>query len=469
VRHLRLFLANLGHTTPLFPIVTPPLGILYLAAYLRTKFDLDIQLVNQRIDNCSSEELARRAIAFRADIVGLCALTPSAHFVGPVTKAVREGLPAALMVLGGPHPSAFRERALDGTEADAAIVGEGEWAFERLIEARFGGGHLSDVPGLIWRGADGRVIRNPGFVPIIADVDSLPFPAYDLIDLSAYWRQQSAPPIPGRRYISLLSSRGCPSQCSYCHTIFGKRFRAHSPERMVEEIAHVTRAYGIRDVEFQDDVFTHDPDRVFAFADLLRTKGISLRIALPNGVRGDTLTVEVIDALKASGLYYWSLALESGSPRIQQWIGKRLDIPKFLDAVEASVARRIFTNAFCMLGFPTETEDEMRQTIRVACDAAFHTGSFFSVTPYPNTLLYEQVKASHPDRLAGLDYVNRDLSRMHVNLSEVPDDRFYRLQRSANRLFFLRPGRLIRILRDHPNPFALARYAPILLNRIGLP
>jgi len=267
----------------------------------------------------------------------------------------------------------------------------------------------------------------------------------------------------------LLSSRGCPNQCSYCHTIFGKQFRAHSPERMVEEIAHFTRTYGIRDVEFQDDIFTHDPDRVFAFADLLRKKGLAIRMALPNGVRGDMLTTDVIDALKASGLYYWSLALESGSPRIQTLIGKRLDIPRFLKAVETAVARRIFTNGFSMLGFPTETEDEMRQTIRVACDAAFHTGSFFTVTPYPNTLLYDQVTVSNPERLANIDYVNRDFSRMRVNLSDVPDELFYRLQRTANRRFFLNPRRLARILRDYPNPFALARYVPILLDRIRKP
>ena len=156
MKKMRMFLANIGRRRPLFPMVTPPMGIMYLAAYLRTKFDLDIKLVNQRESHCTNEELARQAIDFGADIVGFGSLTPSGHGFAPLTRMVREGLPSALIVLGGPHVSSFRAKVMADTDANAAVTEEGELAFEQVIRTYFDGGDLGQIPGLIWRTRTGR-------------------------------------------------------------------------------------------------------------------------------------------------------------------------------------------------------------------------------------------------------------------------------------------------------------------------
>ena len=180
-----------------------------------------------------------------------------------------------------------------------------------------------------WRTDSGEVTVNPGSAPIVEDLDSLPMPAYDLIDLPRYWHVQSIAPIPRRRYVSMVTSRGCPYGCMWCHNIFGRGFRAHSPERVVEEISEYTKRYTINDIEFLDDCFNLKRKRVIDVADLLRKKDIRIKIAFPNGVRADLFDEETMDALAESGMYFCSFALESASPRIQKLTRKNMNLEKF--------------------------------------------------------------------------------------------------------------------------------------------
>jgi len=350
-------------------------------------------------------------------------------------------------------------------DADAAVMGEGELTLEEVMKAHFDGGDFGGIPGLIWRAKDGTVIRNPGQMPLIEDLDALPMPAYDLLDLTKYWRLQSMPPVARRHYISLVSSRGCPYQCMWCHKIFGKRFRGHSAERIVDEIQYFTRKYGIDDVEFLDDIFNMDRERVIEVADEVHRRNLHLRLALPNAVRTDILTDEVVSALASMNLYWCSFALETGSPRLQEYTGKRLNIPKFLSGVELCVKKRIFANGFAMLGFPTETEEEMQMTIETMAHSRLHTASFFTVTPFPNTRLYQIVKERFPERLDKIHYGDTNFAMARVNLSDVPDEVLFGYQRKANRQFFLNPRRILRIVRDYPQPYMLPYYLPIFLER----
>lgn len=464
-RPLRLFLANLARRTTTYPLTTPPMGILYLAAYLRTKFDLKIKLINQKVENYTTQELAAEAAKFEPDVVGLTVMTPAAHQLPELTRTIRQALPKALVLLGGPHTSAYQKKVFDQADIDAAVEGEGELAFEAILNAYLDNGDFSKIPGLMWRTPDGTVERNPGHMPLIQDLDTLPMPAYDLIDVPAYWKLQSMPPVARRKYISLVSSRGCPYQCMWCHKIFGKAFRGHSAERIVDEIEHFTKTYRIDDVEFLDDIYNMDRQRVIDVAEEIHKRNLKVRTALPNAVRTDILTEEVVDALASMNLYWCSFALETGSPRLQAYTGKRLNIPKFLEGVAMCEKKGIFTNGFAMLGFPTEVESEMRLTIDTMVNSRLHTASFFTVTPFPNTRLYQLVAERCPERLEPIKYSDTNFATIRVNLSDEPDDVLFAYQRKANREFFLRANRMFRIIRDYPQPLLLPYYLPIFLQR----
>jgi radical SAM superfamily enzyme YgiQ (UPF0313 family) len=438
------------------------MGILCLAAYLRSRPDLnlDLLLMDQRIENASVESVVRRAADFGADVVGLSVMTPFASLLRPLTQGLRAALPDAFIVVGGPHVSAFEEEALAGNVADAAVSGEGESALEQALRARQEGADLTNIPGLLWRNGEGVVTRNPGSIPLIEKLDELPFPAYDLLDVRKYWAVPPMMQLPPHKYLSLFSSRGCPCRCMYCHRVFGKRFRACSPERLVAEIEHYAKVFGVTEIEFLDDIFNLDPKRVFGVCDLIAKRNLKLRINFPNAMRTDALTEEVIDALVGAGLYHSAFALESGSPRMQQFMGKHLNIDKFLQGVQWATDRGVFAHGFTMLGFPTETEEDMQATLDVACNSRLHTATFFTVIPFPNTELHGYVARNAPDRLKGINYDDSEYTGSRINLSEVPDEVLFGYQRAGWRRFYLNPARIARIVRDYPNPWYLPRYMP---------
>jgi len=151
---------------------------------------------------------------------------------------------------------------------------------------------------------------------------------------------------------------------------------------------------------------------------------------------------------------------------MQQFMGKHLDIDKFLRAVRWATDRGVFAHGFTMLGFPTETEEEMQATLDVACNSRLHGAGFFSVIPYPDTELYAYVAKHVPDKLKKLDWDDMEFVGSRINLSEVADEVLFRYKRAGFRRFYLNPARLARIARDYPNPWFLPYYIPMYLNRV---
>ncbi len=466
MKRIRLFLANIGVRTRTYPLVVPPLGLLSIAAHVRAKLPVDIMVVNQRLDNLTSLELVRLAVDFGADVVGFSSFTTAAHALPLLAEQTRAALPKALILLGGPHAAAVRGAVLEATCADAVVPGEGEVATEMILQAWAGGGRdFGGIPGIAWRNDLGELVQNPGTPPLVENLDDIPMPAYDLIDLPRYWKVQSSAPVYRRRYAPLVTSRGCPYHCIWCHKIFGKTIRMLSPGRVVEELARLQKTYGISDFEFCDDNFNFRPKRVLEICELLKKSGVKTRMAFPNGLRADLLSGEVIDAMVDAGMYQCSLALETGSPRLQKFTAKVMDIPKLLAHAEYITSKRVYTNLFCMMGFPTETEEEIRETINIACNSAFHTASFYTVTPFPGTALYDIVQRDHPEKIANMRYDDMDFSGMRVNLTDLPDARLFYYQRLALRRFYMNPLRITRLIRCHPQPWLLPAYVPIFLYR----
>jgi anaerobic magnesium-protoporphyrin IX monomethyl ester cyclase len=460
MKRLRVLLVNLGRDH--VKLTSPPVGIMSLAAHVRSRLPVDFELLDQRLEDMSYEEVAQHAIRSNADAVGFSYLTAASGAIGRITGMVREAAPEKFLMLGGPHPSAVEEQALVGTSADIAVVGEGELSMEQICARLLAGSGMEDVPGLVRRGEDGEVVRNPGCTPEVEDLDTLPFLAYDLLPVERYWTRihHSLVP-PPRKYLVLFTSRGCPYRCTYCHHVFGKSFRGQSAERIVSEMEHLQRTYGVEEIDVLEDIFNLDRARVVDFGQEVTKRNLKLKFTIASGVRTDLITEETAEALIAGGLRMCAFALESGSPRIQKVMKKNLNIPKFLRGVELIARRGVFSYGFNMFGFPTETASDMQMTIDTASNSWLHAAVFFKATPYPNTEFYNAAMEMVPERMALLDYDSHDfISQPVINLSDEPDEVLLQYTRKAVRSFYGRPGRLYRLMRDYPKRARLFGYIP---------
>jgi len=465
MRPLKIFLASLGFRKTVLGTI-PPLGIMYLAAYLRTKFKTEIHIINQKLDNMPDAELVKQAREFGADVIGLSMLTTNAYSLPFITTSLKAAMPQSFIVIGGPHVSAFGAESLEGNFADVAVPYEGELALEAIINAHFNGGNMADVPGIFRREKEG-IVSNPGMTRFVEDIDSLPFPAYDLINMKSYWRTPVMNISMRKNYMSLFSSRGCPFKCIYCHRIFGDRLRLHSAQRVIEEMRFYIKNYGADCFEFEDDIFNHDKKRLFEICELISRLESKKGLSFPNGLRVDELNEGSIDALADAGMYYCSCPLESGSPRIQKLIEKNLNIPKYLKNVKYTASKKIFTLGFVMMGFPTETEEDVKQTIETACSSKLHAASFWTLIPFPKTKVYDVVRKNNPEKLKNFNYNDNEFPYIQFNFSAMHDEKLFHYQRKAHRDFYMNPGRIFHLMRDFPQVQRLPLYIPEFFKRLS--
>jgi len=430
-------------------LVSPPLGILQLAAYVKQQRGDDVRVLDLRpyiLKHREQEALRRAMEELKPDVVGLSVLTHEHTAAHATAWQVRMAQPEVTILMGGPHPSMYPKRSLLDRNIDYIVCGEGELTTVALLDSLEAGGDPTDLPGVGGR-REGMPVIGParGLIP---DLDLLPMPDWAQYDPHLYTDidQRMSLAHDYKPYAAMSTSRGCPYQCTYCHDIFGKKFRHRSPEQVLEEMAYL-KSRGIVGLELYDDIFNLDPDRMRVILEGMIRRNLQMTLSFPNGVRGDILTREDIKLLKRAGTLYISIAVESASPRIQGVMKKYLDLDKVRETINACVRQRIFTNAFFMLGFPTETRQEMQATVDFACASPLHAALFFSVVPHPATELGQE---THQDELtAPIDDWNYSYGRVTLAAEEV--EVVNRIQRQAYRRFYASPRRLARVLRDIPS------------------
>jgi len=442
----------------------PPLGLLSLAGALRSGPDPapELRIVDYGLKRYDPGRFSEAVATFDPDLVGLSGLTMEADLISLAARLSREGRRDRLVIAGGPHPSSAPGDVLADGHLDAAVVGEGELTFPELVRCWREGGDPVSVPGLVLPGENGP--RHTAPREPLADLDSLPQPAWDLIRLADY----SANPILTMSqalrqppYAPVMTSRGCPYGCVYCHKFFGRKVRARSPEHVLAEMELLHRTHGVREFSIIDDCFNFDIRRAKTICRMIAERLPGVSLSFPNGIRGDLLDNELLREMRRAGTYKIYFAVESGSPRIQRYIDKRMD----LQAIEENIAEAdrlgITTSGFFMLGFPTETREEMEQTLSFARRSRLDGANFFRVIPYPGTELSRMwVETFGPWEGAGQNW-NRpgngdSYGDFHfaTRALPAPEERLRLVDRMVMRGFFQfyrNPIRLLRFLRRHPN------------------
>ncbi len=433
---------------------TPPLGLLYIAAALRERLGAEVRVLDAMLESDPLKALASYLKSFGPDIVGISALTAEAFLAHKAAATVKTTAPSLPVIMGGPHPSSDPEIVLSDANVDAAVIGEGEDTMTELVRLILSEGPhwkkpdlLISVDGLAFR-AEGKTVLSKPRAPI-QDLDSLPLPAWDLIDYKKFWTGVSMATPGIRPYLTMFTSRGCPYKCIYCHQLFGKSFRSRSPESVVEETARLMKM-GARDIEILDDIANFNPRRFNRMLELMLEQNLHPALSFPNAIRADIMKEESVDLLKRVGTGEISVAIETASARLQKLSGKDLSLEKADHTIGLLADRRIFTRGFFMLGFPTETEEEMIATIRFAHASRLHLALFFTPNPFRNTGLYDLfVNAGKlPSLSSTIDY---EYYGAPFNGSEVSDTRYRMLYRWAYYGFYFNPMRVWRIAHDRPS------------------
>ena len=358
-----------------------PLGLLAIGSVLK-RAGHQVKILDLRISNSPDEELESVMRSFDPQVVGIGVMTIECKYGFVDAAKVKEINPGVKIVFGGPHCSHEPQFILNDPNVDLMVSGEGDLTIVELIDALEQDRDIENVPGIAYK-KNGSYIRTADR-PVIRDLDKFD-QEYDLINLERYFNFQSSmdffPVFRNKRFIPLVTSRGCPFKCTYCHDIFDKSIQYRSPEAVVNEIEYLINRYGIREFHIVDDVFNVNMKRAKIVLDAIVERNLNIHISFPNGLRADFFDDELIYKMQKAGVYRMALGIESGSQRIQDMIKKDLDINIIYDVVEKLTRARMSVHGFFMLGFPSETRMEMKETIDFACDLGLTTANFSLVIP----------------------------------------------------------------------------------------
>jgi len=428
--------------------VMQPLGIGYLAAYLE-KFGFEVKIIDCRVLQIELENLLSLLKDPAPDIIGVTATVLEIEKAITFSKAAREALPSSLLIIGGPHFTSSPLETMEKSAFDIGVVSEGEETLLEIVEMMAHTGapapdRLQAIRGIVYR--DGGHIHTAPPRPYIEDLDSLPFPARHLYPPLSCYRALPASYI--RKPLGhLITSRGCPHQCIYCdRKVFGNRFRARSPENVVNELEQLLTVHHAREVRFFDDTFTLDTKRVYGI--LAEIERRELKFPWSCLTRVNCVDLPLLRAMKKSGCWQVSFGLESGDREILERMKKGTTLEQNRQAVVDAKRAGLNVRGYFVLGIPGETRQSIRNTIEFAKSLPIDVATFYTITLYPGSELYERVKSE--GRILHQDYsqYNPLIDVNTSTLAYVPDGftgrEFKEIISKAHREFYFRAGYMVR-------------------------
>jgi len=362
----------------------PHLGLCTIAAVVR-RAGFTVKIIDAPALNLGFKETVEFIMKEKPRFVGISAVTDSILIAYSIVKTLESQYLQSKTIIGGAHITALPEETFNECESlDIGVIGEGETTIVEILAGK----NLQEIKGIIFR-EEGTVYRTPPG-EYVQDLDSLPFPAWDLLpQLEKYYR-----PSPHMFLrlpsTSLLTSRGCPNRCSFCvMALSGKKFRAHSAEYTIGMIEHVMKNYHIRDIVFYDDNFLLDKKRATEICEeMIRRK---LNITWSCLARTEIISKDILKLIKKAGCWQIAYGLESGDQRILDILKKNTRVEKSEEVLKQTVQAGIRTRGFFMIGVPGETEESIEKTIDFAKRSCLNDFQATFFTPFPGTAFYQNI------------------------------------------------------------------------------
>lgn len=388
------------HKTDL-PEISQPLGLAYIAAFLK-KHGYEVSILDPIILDPKGrkegnwihigldwDNIADKVSTYKPGMVGISSMYTSqkeaAHRLLNVVKDIDRNI---VTVVGGAHPSAVPQEVLADRNVDYVVVGEGELTMLQILQHLENHLSLGEIEGIGYRRNDEFVIKHR--LNLIEDLDSLPFPAWDLLEMDRYARHKVRH--PGNKsvpYFGVCTSRGCPMNCLFCsvRTIWGRHWRARSAKNVVDEIETLRKNYGIEMIEFVDDSLLVNKKRMDEICDeILRRK---LNISWMGSVNIDHVQRDLLRKMRKSGCISIDFGIESGNQEIRdKIIRKPISVEHAKEVMKWCRDLNIWTNAFFIVGIPGENEKTFLETINFSKELNSDSASFFVSRLIPGTDLW---------------------------------------------------------------------------------
>ena len=410
--------------------LVPPIGLLYLGAILE-RDGHEVTLVDCTLSGARGADLVRNVVDTAPEILMISAFTSDVSILQPSIRDLRSQLPDTRFWLGGPHASCVGIQALDEfPEIDAVFLDEAEESVTEAISFPEGA-----TEGVIFRKS-----RNNSEPRHVEDLSSLPIPAWHLAPPSLYRGLPNGVVIKKLPYAPILTTRGCPYQCTFCagHRITGRRIRHRPLDSVWAEIELLVNDYGVREIHIEDDNFTFDSDYAKEFCRQAISRKLPVLFSTPNGVRLDSLDDELLDLMKAAGWYVIHCGIESGSDKVLRRIRKATTTERIRETIRRIHDHDLPVAGYFIIGLPGETKEDIEQTIRFARSIGLEWAHFASFLPIPGSEDGDRYLEKH-------DLSAEGWAAFHNTSCPAPPESISRrglkkLQRKAFFRFYMRPA-----------------------------
>lgn len=392
-------------------IAMPPIGLAYIAASLRVAghqvniLDAVGEGLNQDyrpfrnvyLKGLHVPEIVKR-IPKDAQIIGFSNMF-TAHWllVRDLIKETRKTFPDRTLILGGEHVTGFPDFSFEQAPIDLAVLGEGEESITELCGALERGEPYQHLTGIAFRQENGRAQVNPRRARIL-EIDQIPPPAWDLIDIEKYMEFNQPHGASQGRFMPMLATRGCPFQCTFCTSpqMWTQRWIARDHNLVIDEMEQYVKRYGAMDFQFEDLTAIVRKDWIVNFCDELIRRDLKITFQLPSGTRSEAVDYEVSSKMKRAGCHAFNFAPESGDPKILKAIKKQVQLPRMFHSAKQAMKAGINVGCFFIIGFPEDSILSVLRTYGAIIKCAllgFTHVNLNAYSPQPNTESFKKLRA----------------------------------------------------------------------------
>jgi anaerobic magnesium-protoporphyrin IX monomethyl ester cyclase len=433
----------------------PYLGLVYLAAVLRQK-NINCEILDCAALKLSTSDVVRYVQEKKPVVIGISIMSMMLRECYQLIKALQTGYAEGIVVAGGAHINAD-PHILSKMNVQYGFRGESELVFSEFCTKILGQQIPIGIPGLITHHQGIVENQEPAFIP---DLDVLPVPAYDLLPLDNYYSPNTT-----ARLISMISSRGCPYNCNYCSKLQRTKYRSISADKMLDQIEYLINCFKIRWIEFVDEIFTLDRNRIVALCEGIIKR--QLHFEWGAGTRADKIDEDLIQLMRHAGCQKLAFGVESGSEQVRYNGNKKINNVQYFDAINICRKYGIKTMGDYIFGHLNENIADMKRTVQFALQLPTDIAYFHKMIPLPNSELFQ--KAVHSNLIKKDIWTSFMLGETSYPIyypNSVSRSQMDKIYRRAWLKYYFSPKRVVNNLRLLLKPNLLYRSAKAFLSSI---